>query len=313
MSKTNVIPQWLLESDVSDFQVSRAKVNKNRKSFIEKTLAQLSDTIQNEFLSEIYAKKDGLLQKLDPRVKFVSFVLWIGFATLTGNITVLVVMYLSTLLLLFLSKLPILKFLKRIWVFMPVFTALMVLPAVFNFIVPGEPLWVIYQFKQPTHLFGLQLPELLAVTRQGVKAGVMLILRVSISVSLGLILTVTTPWARLMKSLHLIKIPGIFITMLDMAYRYIAVFVNRSLEMFEARKTRTIGQLTYSSNKQFVSNAIGALFLKSMHFSENVYMAMMSRGYTGQVETLYPFKLSKLDFGWICSIILFMTLLYIVS
>jgi cobalt/nickel transport system permease protein len=101
--------------------------------------------------------------------------------------------------------------------------------------------------------------------------------------------------------------------MLDMAYRYIAVFVNRSLEMFEARKTRTIGQLTYSSNKQFVSNAIGALFLKSMHFSENVYMAMMSRGYTGQVETLYPFKLGKLDFGWICSIILFMTLLYIVS
>ncbi|MBZ4645737.1 MAG: cobalt/nickel transport system permease protein [Petroclostridium sp.] len=314
MNRTDTIPQWLLEpEEQSGLQFNNRHIKKSKKNFITKTLMQLSDTVRNEFLSEMYTKKDGLLQKLDPRIKLITFVALTGFTTLTRSVSVLIVIYLFTLLLIFLSKLPFLKFIKRIWIFMPLVTAIMVLPAIFNVIVPGRVLLIIHEFDKPIELFGIQFPQTLSITQQGIISGVVLILRVSISVSLGLILTATTPWARLMKSLRLIKIPAIFITMLDMAYRYIAVLIKISIEIFEARNLRTIGKISHSSNKQFASNSIGVLFTKSMGYSENVYMAMVSRGFTGQVETISPFKFMKLDFIWLFAIILFMIVLYVFS
>ncbi|WHH56882.1 cobalt ECF transporter T component CbiQ [Petroclostridium sp. X23] len=309
MSDLNTIPKWLLEPELSGSPFLNKQKRIKRKSFIVKTLGQLSETLRNEFLSDHYSKAPGLLQQLDPRVKVLSFVALMGFAAMMRSLSVLIIMYVFTVLLLFLGKLPVFTFTKRIWVVMPLATAVMVLPAVLNIIVPGEPLLIIYEVKNPISWFGIPLPQMLSVTKQGMISAVTLILRVSISVSLGVILTVTTSWAELMKGLCRIKIPSIFITMLDMAYRYIFVLINISLQMFEARKLRTIGTVSYLSNKKFISDIIGVLFAKSMSYSEAVYDAMVARGYTGQIETISSFKLKRLDILWIFSIMIFILIL----
>jgi len=52
--------------------------------------------------------------------------------------------------------------------------------------------------------------------------------------------------------------------------------------MFEARKMRTVGNLSLRRQQFQVGSSIGTLFAKSMIMAEEVYQAMTARCYTGQ-------------------------------
>ena len=70
----------------------------------------------------------------------------------------------------------------------------------------------------------------------------MFVARVGVSVSLAVMLVLTTPWADLLKSLHSLRVPRVFVLVLAMAYRYIFLFLRLTNGMFEARKSRVVGQ-----------------------------------------------------------------------
>ena len=56
-----------------------------------------------------------------------------------------------------------------------------------------------------------------------------------------------------------------------------------------------------SSGRAFVAASAGALFGKTHALSEEVHMAMVSRGYTGDVRTLSAFRVRLLDVAWIAT------------
>ena len=54
-----------------------------------------------------------------------------------------------------------------------------------------------------------------------------------------------------------------------------------------------------TSGRRFVAASAGALFGKAHALSEEVYLAMLARGYTGDARTLRQPRLRLLDVAWI--------------
>jgi energy-coupling factor transporter transmembrane protein EcfT len=53
-----------------------------------------------------------------------------------------------------------------------------------------------------------------------------------------------------------------------------------------------------SAGRRFVSASAGALFGKAQALSEEVHMAMVSRGYTGNPKTLTAFRIGAVDWAF---------------
>lgn len=284
-------PAWLLEADVA--MCPCGCIGRRKKgSFVEKTLAGGADVLRQAMFSEDTARGGGLLQRLDPRVKVVSLLALLVVAALVRHVPVLLAMYLVTLTLAAASGLPIGFFVKRVWLFIPVFTGVVVLPATFSFVTPGEvvaPLW---------HWHGHPV----GLTRQGLVGAGLIVARVATSVSLVVLLTLTTPWTRLLAALRALAVPRIFILVIGMAYRYLFLLLNSVTDMFQARKARSVAaQVDVKAGRSFVAAAAGALFGKSYALSEEVHQAMVARGYRGDARTLERFAPGALDAAWVAA------------
>jgi cobalt/nickel transport system permease protein len=282
-------PAWLLEGEAA--MCPCGCIGRRRKgSFVEKTLAGGAGVLRQAMFSDDVASGGGLLQRIDPRVKLVSLFGLLLVAAFVRHVPVLVAMYLLTLALAAASGLPIGFFIKRVWLFIPIFTGIVVLPATFSFITPGEvvvPLW--HWHGQPVGL-----------TRQGLTAAALIVARVATSVSLVVLLTLTTPWTRLLAALRTLAVPRMFILVIGMAYRYLFLLLGSVTDMFEARKARTVvAEADTRAGRSFVSAAAGALFGRSYALSEEVHQAMVARGYRGDARTLERFTPAALDAVWV--------------
>ncbi len=174
-------------------------------------------------------------------------------------------------------------FFKRILLFVPVFTAVIAIPALF--ITQGNPL--------------LAAGGHTVVTVQGARTAAFLVLRVTDSLSLGALLVLTTPWTKLLATFRWFRVPSLFVSVLSMTYRYIFVLLHTVNNMFLARKSRTPGTLTARENRKWLGHTLAATMMKSLHISEQVYSAMLSRGYRDDRLTVSQFKLRHRDLLWL--------------
>ncbi len=265
------------------------------RDFAAKTLLETTRAIEQSVFQMDLASKRGLLQALDPRTKLISFLLLLLSAAFSRNFSILVFFYLFSLLLALLSRLPLGPFIKRVWIFVPLFTGLVAFPAVFNLVTPGESILTLITFDTPVHLGPYALPETIAVTRQGLQGAGLLVLRVAVSVSLAVLLVLTTRWMDLLQGLSVLKVPRIVILVLAMTYRYIHLFL-RSLEnMLLARKSRRLIPAGTRDEQGWISSRLGVLVGKSYHLSTEVHMAMMSRGWSGVPRSLQDLSFAPKD------------------
>ncbi|HVW35461.1 MAG TPA: cobalt ECF transporter T component CbiQ, partial [Acidimicrobiia bacterium] len=286
--RPSTTPAWLLQSEVGLCPCGCIG-HRRRGSFVNKTLNGAAGLLRQAMFSEDMAAAPGLLQRIDPRVKVVSLFGLLVTAALVRHIPVLVGVYLATLLLALASGLSLGFFVRRVWLFIPVFTGLVVLPATVSFVTPGHivvPLgsW----FGHPVGLTG-----------QGLTSAGLIVMRVATSISLVVLVTLTTPWTRLLAALQSLFVPRMFIAVLGMAYRYLFHLLGAVTDMYTARQARMVGAETdVASGRAFVSAGAGALFGKAQALSDEVYMAMVARGYTGDTRTLSPGRLRAVDAGW---------------
>jgi cobalt/nickel transport system permease protein len=279
-------PTWLTQGEIA--LCPCGCIGQRRKgSFIEKTIEGASNVMRQAMFSEDVAAQGGLLQRLDPRAKALSLVGLLLVAALVRHIPILVGMYVGTLVLAALSGLPLGFFIKRVWLFIPIFTGVIVIPATFSFITHGHVVLTLWHWHG--HAEGL--------TSQGLTSAGLIVTRVAVSISLVVLLTLTTPWVRLLAALRALFVPKIFILITGMAYRYIFLLLGSVTDMYVSRKARTIGNARpdVSEGRRFVSATAGALFGKAEALSEEVHMAMVSRGYTGNPKTLAAFRIEAID------------------
>jgi cobalt ECF transporter T component CbiQ len=248
--------------------------------------------MRQAMFAEDMVARDGLLQRLDARVKVVTLLGLLIAVALVRSLPVLVVAYLATLVLALASRVPLGFFVRRVWLFVPIFTGIVVLPATLNLITPGDVVVPLGTW------FGHEV----GITSQGLTSAAVIVTRVATSISLVVLLTLTTSWARLLAGLRALLVPRMFILVLGMAYRYLFHLLNSVLDMYTARRARTVGgDRDIKSSRAFVSATAGALFGKSHALSEEVHMAMVSRGYTGDARTLTAFKVTAFDLVWMAT------------
>ena len=249
----------------------------------EQTLNGITETIERGLFAEEISSQPGLFQSLDPRVKVVSVLALLIGVSLSRSLLVIFTIYLLVLLLAWRSAISASYFIKRVWLALPFFTGLIILPALF--ITPGPAL--------------VSLPLGLTITQTGLTAALFLLLRVSTSVSLTLLLILTTPWNSVLSALNVLRVPDVFVLILGMTYRYIYLLLRTANEMFLSRKSRAVGRMNPAENRRMVAAISSTLLGKSLNLSSEVYLAMQSRGFRGSVVTLKPFRMRPQDWAWL--------------
>jgi cobalt/nickel transport system permease protein len=285
-------PAWLLEREAG--LCPCGCVGKRRKgSFVEKTLNGSAGLLRQVMFSDELAHRPGLLQRIDPRAKVIGFLALLVAVSFVHSPWMLLACYLATLVLAGISGLPVVFFVKRVWLFVPIFTGIVVLPATLSLVTPGEVVLALWQWNGHAQGF----------TLQGLRAAALLILRVAGSVSLVVLLTLTTPWSRLLAGLRGLGVPKMFILVIGMAYRYLFHLLTSVTDMYEARKARTIGkQLHDRTARRFVAATAGALIGKSHHLAEEVHQAMTARGFRGDSKVLDGFRFGAVEVAWFAGV-----------
>lgn len=261
--------------------LKKRKNNLKHNNFIEKTITASVSLIQESVFSEQIATDRGLLQGMDARFKVFSFFSIILCALFIKHICLLFILYISCLTLSSLSHIKLAYFLKRTLFFIPFFSLLIALPAVFSFITPGDGVWSIAG---------------LTVTKQGLSTAGLFVCRATVSVSFIVLLSLVTRHFELLKAIGAFGIPQIFIMTAGMCYRYIYLFAEIVGNTFLAIKSRAGGVVKSGQGQKIAAWNMAMLWNRSYVLNEQVYNAMLSRGFTGNPVALKRFKAGFMDF-----------------
>jgi cobalt/nickel transport system permease protein len=252
-------------------------------------LAVMAHTLEAEQL----ASANGLLQRLDPRLKMLGTVSLIVAAVQSRRLGVIVAIFAVAVVLAWRSHVPLRTLATRVWISVLSFTGALALPAIF--LVSGDVL-----YRVP--LLGW------TVTAQGLGSAAYLIARAQTTATLALLLVVCTPWTHVLKALRVLCVPVVLVVVLAMTYRYVLVLLWTAHDMFEARQSRMVGRLKGPEQRRLIASSTGVLLDKTLHLSHEVYLAMQSRGFRGEVYTLDEFRMQPVDWGGLCVLLLLLAL-----
>jgi cobalt/nickel transport system permease protein len=255
---------------------------KLKPGFIEKTLAGISSGIEQAVFSEENARKDAFLQRCDPRAKLLAFIALVVATGLSRDWRVLLALYAVVLVAAFVSAIDMGLFVKRVWLGMGLFSAIVIVPSIF-FVGHRE------LFHVPLGAFNL------VVHRDGLIAAGIFVLRVCTSVSLAILLILTTKWADILKSLRVLRVPNVFVLVLAMTYRYIFLVLHTANGMFLARKSRIVARSSGGEQRWWIVSSIGVLMSRSFRMSEEVYQAMLARGFQNEMRTIDDYRMRVAD------------------
>jgi cobalt/nickel transport system permease protein len=251
-------------------------------SFLEGTIRGFTRALSRALVAEQTSTRSGLFQSFDPRVRLLSVLILILATTLCRRLPVIASLFVIAALLALASGIKLLSLLRRVWLIVFGFTSLIALPAVF--ITPGQPV--------------ITFPEIHAtITAQGLRAAAMLILRVETAATLTTTLVLSTPWNHILKALRMFHLPVEVVAMLTMTHRYIFLLIETANQMFESRQSRLVGVISGSAQRAMTARTAGVLLSKSIDLSNEVYLAMMSRGFRGEIRLLNEFRLRSADYA----------------
>ena len=254
-------------------------MNPNRG--FSRTLVGLTQAFGRALVSEQVARQRGLLQGLDPRVRVVGLLALVVAVTLSRRISVVLALFGVSVLLAGLSKVSLGTLLTRVWLLAFVFTGTIALPALF--LTPGDTVFA-------------TAGGTLHITAQGVSTVLLLIARVETAVTLTTLLVFCTPWMKVLKALRALRVPREVVMMLAMTHRYIFLLAETASQMLESRQSRTVGVLDSSTQRRMAARTAGVLLSKSVELSNEVFLAMQSRGFRGDVRVLSEFRMRLLDY-----------------
>ncbi len=273
--------------------------------FLDRTLLAIARVAEQSLFSEAYARRRGFLQILDTRIKLITFLFILIIISFIHSPHALWLLYGLSLVLAAVSRLPLGFFIKRVWLFVPIFSAAIVLPALLNIVTPGDPLLILLRLNTVHHWGPYTIPQEIAITRQGLWGGIVFVSRVSASVSFVVLLTLTQKWADIFAGFRSLFVPKIFVMTLSMTYRYLFVFLRLIQDMYRGRKSRTIRSLSSAAERNWIASRIGVTYEKSVEMAEDVYRAMLSRGFHGEFRPIVRFRTTMVDYIWLVTVLCF--------
>ncbi|WP_157858166.1 cobalt ECF transporter T component CbiQ [Pelodictyon luteolum] len=259
-----------------------------KRDFIASSMLRALAFLKDATLSEEHANRQGFLQSLDPRIKTLTMLALLVTAVSLKSAGLIALIYLSVLALAIFSAIPATYFLTRTLLFIPLFSLLIVLPTIFSQITPGQTAYSI-------QLLGFHA----IITRPGLDGAILFVTRTATSVSVAVLLSLTTRHAELLKVLRIFRIPQVFVLTVAMCYRYLYLFATMVENIFTALRSR-VGIVSRSRHgRHLATGNIATTWNRTTAMSEGVYMAMLSRGYTGEPRLLTRLHATRKDWVWL--------------
>lgn len=153
-------------------------------------------------------------------------------------------------------------------------------------------------------LFSLGLgPLRLTATDAGLVAFLSVVIKSWLSVQAALLLTATTHFTAVLYALRALRLPEVIVATLSFAYRYLFIMVDEAQRMLRARECRAAelpgrragGSVAWRA--VVVGRMAGTLFLRAYERSERIYVAMLARGYSGELRALGARPLASAERG----------------
>jgi cobalt/nickel transport system permease protein len=219
-----------------------------------------------------YSELSSLVHSFDSRLKIIFIFLAIIIIVSEKNGDLLNLGFYSIIITIFvfLSRVPIIYFLKRLAVVLP----FLVFAALFY------PLSFVFESK--------------GVDSRAVYGGLSILIKSTLSVLLLLTLVSTVKFTILLSSLRSIGMPKIVCIIAALMYRYVFILWDEALRTTIARQSRTPGQLKQNKLK-VLSNQYAMVFIRSWERSKIVYNAMLSRGFSGNFSFVRINPINFLD------------------
>jgi cobalt/nickel transport system permease protein len=253
-------------------------------SFAERTLVGLAAVVRESLESSREAMRAGVLQSLDARAKLVAALVLITGVALSRSLVAVAGASALAVLLARASHVDVGSFLKRTWLVVPLFTAALALPAVLNVVTPGPE--IARLFATPEWLQRAGWPSELAVTATGVRTSLQIVLRAGASLSVAGLVTRTTPPGEVLGAVRALGVPRAFVLVATMTERHVLALVKTIEEMHLALVSRRLRPLAPETGRAFVTSRMGVVLTKTRATAEEVHLAMVARGFRGEVKTL---------------------------
>jgi cobalt/nickel transport system permease protein len=240
-------------------------------------------------LNERYQHGDGLLYRVDARVKILIAVAYAFAITVVdeGQWPAFLAFGIFACVAVALSRLPLRLVLRRSLIVLPFAAA--AFPLIFTR--PGETV-----FTMP--LFGW------TASREGIIAVASIMLKSWLAVLVAIVLTSCTRPLDLIRGLERLRLPKILASTIFFMYRYLHVIGDETHRMLRARDARSAagpdgrtGGGSIGWRAKVVGHMVGSLFIRSLERSERVHAAMQARGYDGTVRFADERALARRDWS----------------
>jgi cobalt/nickel transport system permease protein len=147
-----------------------------------------------------------------------------------------------------------------------------------------------------------------------------------LSVQAAIVLASSTPFPDLLLAMRAVHIPRLLVAMFGLMWRYLFVLADEALRLMRARASRSGharqvdgglkpvrpgGSLAWRA--RVAGGMVGSLFLRAIERSDRIYVAMLSRGYDGEVRSFALPPLSLRARGTLLMGLLILGLLWLVG
>ena len=153
----------------------------------------------------------------------------------------------------------------------------------------------------------------LSLTQPGLMGAATLVARVVAAAGFSLLVVWTMRWTELLRALTALRLPAVIVATLAMAHKQILTLLRTVEQMHLARESRTIAPATTAENRSWVTERMAYVVRKSMKNADDVYDAMLSRGFSGPLRSLVRLHMGVRDWAWATTCLLGCTAMVLVD
>jgi len=253
------------------------------RSLARKTADSVSHAVADVLQNEELAARPGLLQRLDPRVKLLTLLLFAVTVSLVHAVWTLVALIGLTMILAAASLVGVVSFARKVWLSAGLFAFLVALPSALDVFTPGPAAVALGP---------------VSLTEPGLMGVATLVTRVVAAAGFALLVIWTMRWTDLLRALSAMRLPDIVVATLAMTQKQILTLLRTVEQIHLARESRTLTRGTTRENRAWVTERMAFVMRKSMKTADDVYDAMLARGFTGVMPSLVTLRMRPLDWTW---------------
>jgi len=204
-----------------------------------------------------------------------------------GTLPAAALAFLAAVVLILIARVPLGWYAGRMTALAVV---LLLFVALLPFLLPGEgPGWDLGPVR--LSLYGLRV------------AGILCLKALAI-VTLMLVVLVSAPLAATLKAAHALRVPGLVIQVVVLAYRYLFLLADEFARLLIALRVRGYRLRPRPQRFRILGHLTGTVLVRGYERAERVGQAMRCRGFDGRFRALAEFRTRPADVAFFLAVVL---------